>query len=68
MNFKRIIIGSLILGLLIVLISFVPGAGAFVMSLFMPPTIYVLIGFALFVVLLKILYELRNKNSRDDDE
>ena len=58
----------LIVGILIVVISSIPPAGAFVLSLFVPPSLYIVIGVCVLIVLYKILIELRNRNERDDDE
>ena len=65
---KRILIVGVIIGLMIVLISFLPDAAAYVISWFLPPKMYYLIGFAIIIVLLKILYELRKRNDRDDEK
>lgn len=58
----------LIVGILIVVISSIPPAGAFVLSLFVAPRLYIVIGVCVLIVLYKILIELRNRNERDDDE
>ena len=57
----------LIVGLLIVVIACIPDLAAFVISLFIPPRLYVVIGICILLVLYKILIELRNRNNRDDE-
>lgn len=68
MNWKKIITNGLLLAVLFGLIAFIPGAGERVLSWLFPPRIYILIGVAVFVILWKILVELRNKNNRDGEE
>lgn len=68
MNWKKIISNALVIAVIIALIAFIPDAGNRVMSWLFPPRIYILIGIAVFVILWKILIELRNKNNRDDEE
>ena len=59
---------GLLLGLLIVIIAFVPDAGNRLLSWLFPPRLYVLIGLIVILILYKILFELRNRNSQDDIE
>lgn len=59
---------GLLLGLLIVIIAFIPDAGNRLLSWLFPPRLYVLIGLIVILILYKILFELRNKNSQDDIE
>lgn len=54
----------LILTLIIVIVPFIPGLGQYITTLFLPPRIYIVIGLLILLVLLKILFELRNK--KDD--
>ena len=61
---KKILIRILILGAIIALIAFVPPLGAFLMTLFVPPRIFYVIGFIIIIILLKILYELRGKRDK----
>ena len=68
MNWKKILTNALLIAVIIVIIAFVPDAGERVLSWFFPPRLYVLIGIAIFIVLWKILIELRKKNNQDDEE
>lgn len=68
MNWKKILSNGLFIAVLVVIVAFIPDAGERVLSWLVPPRLYVLIGVAIFIVLWKILLELRNKNSRDDEE
>ena len=63
---KKILINGLIIGLGIVVLSFIPDSWAIVASFFLPPRVYIIIGIGILLVLWKILIELRNK--RDDDK
>ena len=58
---KKIIIRSIIIGLCLVLIEFIDGAPQYLMTLFVPPRVFILLGIIIIFVLLKILYELKNK-------
>lgn len=51
----------IILGLLIVMIGFVGGAPEYILTLFLPPRIYIVLGLIIILILLKILYELKNR-------
>ena len=64
MIMSKILKRILILALIIVGVSFIGGAGDFLMTLLIPPRIYIVIGLLILFVLLKILYELKNK--KDD--
>ena len=68
MNWKKILTNGLLIAVLIALVAIVPDAGNRILSWLVPPRLYVLIGVAIFIILWKILIELRNKNNRDDDE
>ncbi|MBQ1290663.1 MAG: hypothetical protein IIY28_04860 [Lachnospiraceae bacterium] len=68
MNIKKILSNALFLALIIVAVAFVPDAGDRLMSWLFPPRIYILIGVVILIVLLKILYELRNRNGGEGDE
>ena len=68
MNWKKILTNGLVIAVIGALIAFIPDAGARVVSWLVPPRLYILIGVAIFIILWKILIELRNKNNRDDDE
>lgn len=68
MNWKKILTNGLLIAVLIALVAIVPDAGNRILSWLFPPRLYVLIGVAIFIILWKILIELRNKNNRDDDE
>ena len=68
MNWKKILTNGLFIAVLIALVAFIPDAGNRILSWLFPPRLYVLIGVAIFIILWKILIELRNKNNRDDDE
>lgn len=65
---KKILTNALVIAVIIVLIAFIPNAGDRLMSWLFPPRIYILIGVAILIVLLKILYELRNRNGGEGDE
>lgn len=68
MNWKKILTNGLLIAVLIALIAIIPDAGNRILSWLFPPRLYILIGVAIFIILWKILIELRNKNNRDDDE
>lgn len=68
MNWKKILTNGLFIAVLIAVIAFIPGAGNRLLSWLFPPRFYILIGVAVIIILWKILIELRNKNSQDDDE
>ena len=68
MNIKKILSNALFLALIIVAVAFVPDAGDRLMSWLFPPRIYILIGVVILIVLLKILYELINRNGGEGDE
>ena len=68
MNWKKILTNGFVIAVLIALVAIVPDAGNRILSWLFPPRLYVLIGVAIFIILWKILIELRNKNNRDDDE
>lgn len=68
MNWKKILTNGFLIAVIVALIAFVPNAGNRIMSWLVPPRLYILIGVAIFVILWKILIELRNKNNRDDEE
>ena len=68
MNFKKIFVNGLFVGALIAVIALIPDAGNRLLSWLFPPRIYILIGVAVLLVLLKILIELRNRNNGDDNE
>ena len=68
MNWKKILTNGLLIAVLIALVAIVPDAGNRILSWLFPPRLYILIGVAIFIILWKILIELRNKNNRDDDE
>lgn len=68
MNWKKIITNALLLAVLIGLIAFIPDAGNRILSWLVPPRLFILIGAIVIYILLKIFFELRNKNSRDDEE
>ena len=68
MNFKKVLTNGLVIAVLIALIAFIPSAGERVLSWLFPPRLDILIGGAIFIILWKILIELRNKNNRDGEE
>ena len=68
MNGKKIILNGLIVAAAIALIAFIPSAGNLILSWLVPPRLYIVIGVAIFIVLWKILEELRKKNERNDNE
>lgn len=68
MNLKKILTNGLLIAVIIALVAIVPDAGNRILSWLVPPRLYILIGVAIFIILWKILIELRNKNSKDDDE
>ena len=68
MNLKKILTNGLLIAVLIALVAIIPDAGNRILSWLFPPRLYILIGVAIFIILWKILIELRNKNNRDDDE
>ena len=68
MNWKKILTNGLLIAVLIALVAIIPDAGNRILSWLFPPRLYILIGVAIFIILWKILIELRNKNNRDDDE
>ena len=61
---KKILLRALILGFLIVVIACIPGAASYLITFLVPPRIFYVIGGVIILILLKILYELRNR--RDD--
>ena len=65
---KKVLSNGLILGLLIVIIAFVPDAGNRLLSWLFPPRLYILLGLIAILVLYKILFELRNRNNINDIE
>ena len=56
---KKILIRALIIGACIVLIACIPMLGNQIITFFVPPRIYILIGIAVIVILLAILHEVR---------
>ena len=68
MNWKKILTNGLLIAVLIALVAIIPDAGNRILSWLFPPRLYILIGVAIFIILWKILIELRNKNNRDDEE
>ena len=68
MNFKKILTNGLVIAVIIALIAIIPDAGNRILSWLVPPRLFILIGAIVIYILLKILFELRNKNSRDDEE
>lgn len=58
---SKIVFRSLIIGVLIVLIGFIGGGPEYIVSLFAPPRVYIVIGVIVIFILLKILFELKNK-------
>ena len=67
MDWKKIITRGLIIALAIVAIAFIAGAGNYIVTFFVPPRIYYVIGAIIIVILLKILNELRNRRGDDDE-
>ena len=68
MNFKKILTNGLVIAVIIALIAIIPDAGTRVLSWLFPPRVYILIGVAVFIILWKILLELRKRNDKEDDE
>lgn len=68
MNWKKILTNGLLIAVLIALIAIIPDAGNRILSWLFPPRLYILIGVAIFIILWKILVELRNKNNQDEEE
>ena len=68
MNFKKILTNGLVIAVIIALIAIIPDAGNRVLSWLFPPRVYILIGVAVFIILWKILLELRKRNDKEDDE
>ena len=68
MNWKKILTNGLLISVLIALIAIIPDAGNRILSWLFPPRLYILIVVAIFIILWKILVELRNKNNRDEEE
>ena len=58
---KKILTRGLIIGLIFVLIAFINGGSAFVMSLLMPPTIYIILGVLILAALVTIIHNQNNK-------
>lgn len=56
----KILTRGIIIGIIIVLIALF-GAGDFVMSLLMPPTIYIIIGVLILAALVTIIHNQNNK-------
>ena len=61
MNWKRIFIRALIIALAVVAVACIAGAGDFFLRFLFPPRVYYVIGAVIIVILLKILFEIRNK-------
>lgn len=68
MNWKKILTNGLLIAVIVALVAIVPDAGNRILSWLVPPRLYIVIGAAIFIVLWKILIELRNKNDRDGEE
>lgn len=64
---KKVLINGLIIGLIIVLIAFIPGAGNRLLSWLVPPRLYILLAVIVILILWKILIELRNRNVQDQE-
>ena len=67
MNVKKILTNGLLIAVFIALVAFIPSSGERILSWLFPPRIYILIGVAVFIVLWKILIELRNRNDRNNN-
>ena len=63
---RKVLINGLIIGLIIVLISFSPGAEIRLLSWLVPPRLYILLAVIVILILWKILIELRNRNDKED--
>ncbi len=68
MNWKKILTNGLLIAVIVALVAIVPDAGNRILSCLVPPRLYIVIGAAIFIVLWKILIELRNKNNQDNEE
>lgn len=60
MDFGKILKRGLILALIVVAVAFVGGAGDAIITFFVPPRVFYVIGAVIIVILLKILFEIRN--------
>lgn len=58
---KKILFRALIIGLLIVVVACIGGLGNYLLTFLLPPRVFVLIGIVIVIVLLKILFELKNR-------
>ena len=58
---KKIIFRALIIGLLIVIVSCIGDLRYYLLTFLLPPRVFILIGIVIVIVLLKILFELKNR-------
>ena len=65
---KKILIRGLIIGLIIVIIACIGGMGEQVLTFFVPPRLYIVLGLIVIIILLKILQEVRNNGKGNKDE
>lgn len=58
---KKILIRACIIGVLLVVIACIGGLGEYLLTFLLPPRVFILIGIIVIVILLKILFELKNR-------
>lgn len=57
---------GLIIGVILVLIAFLPGAGDFLISLLVPPTVYIIIGLLILAALMVIIHQNNQRGSGNE--
>jgi len=58
---------GLIIGLIIVIVAFIPGLGNYLLTFLAPPRIYIVLGVLILAALMTIIHQ-NNQRGRDDDD